>query len=328
MNFGVRVGQSNKGRSEKCSKIVTWIREKVTPLKYFDDDKTIDIMVTELACTDPECVPLETLICVLGSDARWTRKILKPMGEVTEKDCEELPYPPSWTMWKNELSLSDANADLYANIAGIADSLESLVAEASVSDGRLALAYLENVIAVLKTGYLSNETEDSSRIGRTPTDVAPSDKNKDQSVPIIPTTTIPMMAAMNNETGSTDIINTLPHAPAKMSISSQPSSSSSSVSPPLKVPTMQTLSAPPAPSANNNMFRGSRGGGNGSSATSASSSTTRYLADIPPVLPGGGGPAAAKPRHEKGVRPRGCPCCDPDNIDNIVDKMLFLETPP
>jgi len=32
-------------------------------------------------------------------------------------------------------------------------------------------------------------------------------------------------------------------------------------------------------------------------------------------------------RHNKGVRQRGCPCCDPDNIDNIVDN-LFLRTPP
>ncbi len=33
-------------------------------------------------------------------------------------------------------------------------------------------------------------------------------------------------------------------------------------------------------------------------------------------------------RHNKGVRQRGCPCCDPDNVDNIVDKLLFFENPP
>ena len=33
-------------------------------------------------------------------------------------------------------------------------------------------------------------------------------------------------------------------------------------------------------------------------------------------------------RHKKGTRPRGCPCCDPSNVDNIIDKMIFLETPP
>jgi hypothetical protein len=32
-------------------------------------------------------------------------------------------------------------------------------------------------------------------------------------------------------------------------------------------------------------------------------------------------------RHSKGTRPRGCPCCDPDDIDNIIDKMLSLEAP-
>ena len=32
-------------------------------------------------------------------------------------------------------------------------------------------------------------------------------------------------------------------------------------------------------------------------------------------------------RHQKGTRARGCPCCDPDNIDNTVDKILFLDTP-
>lgn len=33
-------------------------------------------------------------------------------------------------------------------------------------------------------------------------------------------------------------------------------------------------------------------------------------------------------RHVKGVRQRGCPCCDPDNIDNIVDKLLVFDAPP
>ena len=32
-------------------------------------------------------------------------------------------------------------------------------------------------------------------------------------------------------------------------------------------------------------------------------------------------------RHKKGTRPRGCPCCDPDNIDNVVDKLFFTNAP-
>ena len=34
-----------------------------------------------------------------------------------------------------------------------------------------------------------------------------------------------------------------------------------------------------------------------------------------------------KVRHNKGVRQRGCPCCDPDNMENIVDRLLFLNAP-
>lgn len=35
-----------------------------------------------------------------------------------------------------------------------------------------------------------------------------------------------------------------------------------------------------------------------------------------------------KPRHDKEMKRRGCPCCDPDNLDNLVDKMIFMQQPP
>ena len=35
-----------------------------------------------------------------------------------------------------------------------------------------------------------------------------------------------------------------------------------------------------------------------------------------------------KARHDKTTRLRGCPCCDPDNMENIIDKILFMNTPP
>ena len=45
-----------------------------------------------------------------------------------------------------------------------------------------------------------------------------------------------------------------------------------------------------------------------------------------------GGSMAMAPtsRHETkgGVRPRGCPCCDPDNMDNIIDSIMFNNLPP
>jgi len=49
----------------------------------------------------------------------------------------------------------------------------------------------------------------------------------------------------------------------------------------------------------------------------------------PAVVQAADGETGPRARHEKGgVRARGCPCCDPDNIENIIDKILFLDTPP
>lgn len=31
----------------------------------------------------------------------------------------------------------------------------------------------------------------------------------------------------------------------------------------------------------------------------------------------------AKATHKAGVRARGCPCCDPDNLDNMLDSLMF-----
>jgi hypothetical protein len=33
--------------------------------------------------------------------------------------------------------------------------------------------------------------------------------------------------------------------------------------------------------------------------------------------------ATLKEKHKAGVRARGCPCCDPDNLDNVLDSLLF-----
>ena len=34
-------------------------------------------------------------------------------------------------------------------------------------------------------------------------------------------------------------------------------------------------------------------------------------------------------RHKKGgTRQRGCPCCDPDSLENIVDRLLLQNAPP
>ncbi len=49
---------------------------------------------------------------------------------------------------------------------------------------------------------------------------------------------------------------------------------------------------------------------------------------VRPSIPQDPAESSIKPRHDKEIKRRGCPCCDPDNLDNLVDKMIFMEYPP
>ena len=76
-----------------------------------------------------------------------------------------------------------------------------------------------------------------------------------------------------------------------------------------------------------------------SSSTSSTTIIKQSLpAPPPPVIPTVSEPKLIivnnsnaleqKPRHEKDRKRSGCPCCDPDNLDNKIDRMMFLDIPP
>jgi len=46
----------------------------------------ITVFVTELACTEPGCPPIETVIALLGADGNVQYKIHKPAAEVSIDD--------------------------------------------------------------------------------------------------------------------------------------------------------------------------------------------------------------------------------------------------
>jgi len=49
-----------------------------------DDQRSV--VVTELACTEPGCPPIETVVGLLGPGAQTQYKLHKPVAEVTEAD--------------------------------------------------------------------------------------------------------------------------------------------------------------------------------------------------------------------------------------------------
>ena len=56
------------------------------------DDEVV--MVTELACIEPGCPPIETVIAVLGTGPARQLKIHKPIVEIDEADLTEAASSP------------------------------------------------------------------------------------------------------------------------------------------------------------------------------------------------------------------------------------------
>jgi hypothetical protein len=77
--------QSRGASLEQTRRIKTWVRE------VFRLDAEATILVAELACSEPGCPPLETVISVLGAaPARRALKIHRALTDVTRADVQAL----------------------------------------------------------------------------------------------------------------------------------------------------------------------------------------------------------------------------------------------
>lgn len=98
INFGSSIKRNKASERSAISKIT----KKIEQLLPDDNNDDLQIMVTEIQCFDPDCVPIETLVILLGSNARWTQKILKPIADVTDLDIMELQIPKSWSEYESQ----------------------------------------------------------------------------------------------------------------------------------------------------------------------------------------------------------------------------------
>lgn len=67
---------------------VARVKAWVTAIVGADDERTV--VVSELACSEPECPPVETVIGLLGDGVPQRWKIHKPVAAVTEDDVRAL----------------------------------------------------------------------------------------------------------------------------------------------------------------------------------------------------------------------------------------------
>ena len=95
MNFAAK----KKKSSNSCQRrVLAWIHKRLSTGLLLEDPG-LQSLATEVTCTLPECVPIETLIILIGSSTdmgkgwRWTDKILKPIEEVLEEDVLQMDLP-------------------------------------------------------------------------------------------------------------------------------------------------------------------------------------------------------------------------------------------
>jgi hypothetical protein len=73
-------GTNPRPDATATARVKGWVAAALPP----GDERTI--LVTELACTEPGCPPVETVIALLGPGEREQWRLHKPVAAITEDD--------------------------------------------------------------------------------------------------------------------------------------------------------------------------------------------------------------------------------------------------
>lgn len=97
--------QNRSNNSGRSAEIKAW----TTEILALDEETTV--MVTELACSEPGCPPLETIVAVLRPGEQRQVKFHKPMAELTREELQaRLPQA-----FLSATSLSDQKSSFNPN---------------------------------------------------------------------------------------------------------------------------------------------------------------------------------------------------------------------
>lgn len=270
--------------------ITDWIDRIIQPdVENKACSKKFQIMVTEIQCNEPECVPIETLVAIMenapndSNCKRWIDKILKPVNEVTLQDIFQFDI------------LHDVINDIESRKI-LAPT--SIAQDTNSSDDIKTIESIQSHIQNLKVNRLKEKDAINENLKKMnelceeiiETMTIPKSNSTFSNVSV---TAIPMMKKNSHGTTSSTGVAIMP-TPLPSRSDSETASYNSSQSASISNPPVSSFPKAPPPTA---------------------SLELKSTSIAPPV------------RHKKGTRPRGCPCCDPDNIDNIVDNLFFMNAP-
>jgi hypothetical protein len=261
----------------KQEDIGRWVRFSLAShYPCFAFGKDYQLMISEIQCNDPSCVPIETLIVVVFDDSsyvarcvsplQYSTKILKPLFEVILQDIMSMEWP-----------FEILDKSILNFILSTKASMVKTLVPAMDNERQEKGVLLQQIFRTFSDNSLRIDTNSS----------------EGQESKFQPELTL---------------IDFVLHEELKKKEEEKMQ----------RTRFEEEERAKSLQEANNNI-------------------TVVKMKKISPVIPSqpetitlvkGKQDSSTKPRHEKGRTMRGCPCCDPDNLDNKIDKMMFLDIPP
>eukprot|EP00934_Nitzschia_sp_Nitz4_P006591 Nitzschia sp. Nitz4//scaffold179_size51476//11185//12093//NITZ4_006922-RA/size51476-processed-gene-0.47-mRNA-1//-1//CDS//3329539204//6581//frame0 len=286
-------------------RIVDYV-ESTIPESALDLGTTV--MVMQVTCQSPGCVPLETAIIIVfpksstevipglpeSQGGNYKTKILKPMADVTDDDILDA-LPPAFEGGRRTME----RVCMYARdvMLGQITQLLGDDTESSVEERRAMAEYLQACLQ----DYIANDCRPPELMEPFPSASPAADASNPEETPPEPSG----VAAAATSSGESSL-------PVPVE-EGQP------------IPSSGNLVIRRAPTNNNSPT------GGGISSTSTPPSVISHVGGVgrqerrlnSSLQQGSRISALFAREHAPGIRQAGCPCCDPENPSNVVDNMMM-----
>ncbi len=281
--------------------VTTWVEGKL-PNGCLEAGTAVIVM--EVSCNAPGCVPLETAVMIVFphgwvegivpakviGDGTYRTKILKPMAEVDEKDVESALPPELGGTFDPVRSALDIRDSVLASI-----------------DQKIVNADDKGLVVEFLRASLSEYASSGFKLPER--GVMPSEEEGDRdNADVVVDANVGAETVKEKPPPSGNFVIKRPASLASSIAVAPPPAST----PPAQPKTLDKAFSPPPPRSglglpssalNNAKMTSIR---NMMEAKSSSTLLSRL----------------EQSEHPAGVRRRGCPCCDPDDPNNVADMML------
>ena len=288
------VGNGNE-QKKATSNVTKWVFDRLATVDPLFTTTKYQAMASEIQCNEPDCVPIETLIIImLMSDPIEVDGIKPKKQRWADKILKPiLEVTVNDVHQIVDIMLGDyTSEDISVPVPILIDQVKTESVNADESLKVLQPAAATTFLEVTRVKMQPNHPVLSQK-GNPVITAAENVQESNFPVPIPPLVRTP--------------------AQSSTSFSAEPAQTPSTGT---NAKTMENVTMV--------------------STAPAKPSSVAVVADVPvPAAPGlpvvtvtGTSSSSLAPRHKKGgTRPRGCPCCDPDNLDNILDAMMFSHYP-